>query len=510
MNVSSERSKSIWMSTVSVSEAPVLAQDDRADVVVVGAGIAGLSAAYELSQAGKSVIVLDRGPLGGGMTARTSAHLASQFDDYYHEHIRLRGEDEARGYYESQAAAIDRVENIQRTEGIACDFQRVDGFLFLAPGTDSALLKREIDACHRIGFNGVSWAERAPIPGIDTGRCLRFPLQARFHPLKYLDGLVRCIRRDGGRLFANTPVVSVDEEYGEVVAKTEKGQTVRASAGVIATNSPINDWIAIHTKQAPYRTYVITVRVPRGATVDALYWDTLDPYHYVRLQPSPEGTHDWLIVGGEDHKSGQTSDFEERLVRLEQWTRVHFPQTGEIEHRWSGQVLEPVDYAPYIGRNHGNAQIYVSTGDSGEGLTTGVVAGMLLRELILGRDNAWAQTYAPQRVTLRSANEYIRENATMVANFAEYVTGGDVSSVGELEPGQGAVVRQGVQKMAAYRDESGHLHVRSAVCTHANCILHWNAFERCWDCPCHGSQFSVDGEPINGPAIYPLAKPENA
>jgi len=506
MNVSAERSRSLWMSTAAVNEAPPLTEDDRADVVVVGAGIAGLSVAYELAKAGQSVIVLDRGPLGGGMTARTSAHLASAFDDYYHEHIRLRGEDEARAYYESQSAAIDRVEEIQRTEGIDCDFRRLDGFLFAAPESGPAVLEREIEACHRIGFNDVTWADRASLPGIDTGRCLRFPRQARFHPLKYLDGLVRCIWRDGGRLFADTPVVKIDEADGEVLVKTANDKTVRAGAGVVATNAPINDWVALHTKQAPYRTYVITARVPRGAVTDALYWDTFDPYHYVRLQPAAEGTHDWLIVGGEDHKSGQANDFAERLARLEQWTRAHVPHAGPVEHRWSGQVLEPVDHAPYVGRNHGNAHIYVSTGDSGEGLTTGVVAGLLLRDLILGRDNAWAQAYAPQRVTLRAAAEYVRENATMVANLSEYVTGGDVPSLDAIKPGQGAVVRQGTAKIAAYRDESGQLHLRSAVCTRTNCIVHWNAFERCWDCPCHGSQFSIDGEPINSPAASPLAE----
>jgi glycine/D-amino acid oxidase-like deaminating enzyme/nitrite reductase/ring-hydroxylating ferredoxin subunit len=494
------------MPTGSVSEVQPLTANDRADVVVVGAGIAGLSVAYELSQAGQSVIVLDRGPLGGGMTARTSAHLSSAFDDYYHEHIRLRGEDEARGYYESQRAAIDRVEEIQRFESIDCDFERVDGFLFLAPGSDPALLEREIEACHRIGYDQVAWAERAPLPGVDTGPCLRFPQQARFHPLKYLDGLVRSIQRNGGRLFANTPVVSVEEQDGAVVVTTQNGPSVRATAAVIATNAPINDWIALHTKQAPYRTYVITASVSRGSVTDALYWDTLDPYHYVRLQHGPEGSDDWLIVGGEDHKTGEADDFEQRLANLEDWMRLHFPQAGQVEHRWSGQVLQPVDYAPYIGRNHGNAQVYVATGDSGEGLTTGVVAGMLLRDQILGRENAWTQAYAPQRVTLRAAGEYLRENATMVANLAEYVTGGEVSSTDELQPGQGAIVRQGLTKIAAYRDESGQLHLRSAVCTHAGCLIRWNGFETCWDCPCHGSQFSVDGEPINGPAIHPLAK----
>jgi Rieske Fe-S protein len=333
-----------------------------------------------------------------------------------------------------------------------------------------------------------------------------FVFRARFHPLKYLDGLARCINRDRGRLFANTRVVSVDEGNDEVVVKTEDGLAVRATAGVIATNSPINDRIAIHTKQAPYRTYVITARVPRGSVADALYWDTLDPYHYVRLQPAAGGAHDWLIVGGEDHKTGEVNDFDERFARLEGWTRAHFPQAGGTQHRWSGQVIEPVDHAPYVGRNPGNAEVYVVTGDSGEGLTTGAVAGMLLRDLILKRENPWAHAYAPKRITLRAAGAYLGENVTTATSLSGYVTGGEVSSVGDLQPGQGAIIRRGMQKVAAYRDENGRLYLRSAACTHANCIVQWNALEKCWDCPCHGSHYSVDGEPINGPAVYPLAE----
>lgn len=506
MNVSGERSKSLWMHTARLSEPPPLAADERADVVIVGAGIAGLSTAYELARAGRSVIVLDRGPLGGGMTSRSSAHLAAQFDDYYHEHVRLRGEDEARSYYESQAAAVERVDAIRREEGIPCDFRRIDGFLFLAPGDDPALLEREIAACHRIGFADVAWAERAPIPGIDSARCLRFPRQARFHPLAYLDGLIRCIRRDGGRLFAGTPVVGVAERDGEAVVETASGRTVRAGSAIVATNAPINDWIAIHTKQMPYRTYVLAAPVARGAVADALYWDTLDPYHYVRLQPGEADGDDWLIVGGEDHKTGQAGDIPERFARLEGWTRRHFPQAGAVEHRWSGQVMEPVDHAPLIGRNHGDAHVYVSTGDSGEGLTTGVVAGMLLRDLILGRENSWAKAYEPQRVTLRAAGEYLREYVTVAADLMAYLTPGEVSAYEALKPGQGAVVRQGAGKIAAYRDGTGALHLRSAICTHAGCVVRWNGFETCWDCPCHGSQFTVDGEPINGPAVRPLAE----
>ena len=505
MNAVGERSVSLWMETASVAEAEPLRADERADVVVVGAGIAGLSTAYELGRQGRSVIVLDRGRLGGGMTARTTAHLASELDDYYHELIRVRGEAEARLYHQSQAAAVDRIEAIQRAESIECDFQRLPAYLFAAAEDDVRLLEDELAACRQIGFEGVEWVERAPTDAGTNKPCLRFPRQARFHPLKYLDGLLRCIRRDGGRLFGDTPVVSVGEEGEGVIVKTERGNVVHARAAVVATNSPINDWIAVHTKQAPYRTYVIAGRVPRGSVQDALYWDTLDPYHYVRLQPGESG-EDWLIVGGEDHKTGQADDQDARLDRLLDWTRQHFPSFGGIEYRWSGQVLEPADYAAYAGRNPGNSNVYVVTGDSGQGMTNGVAASLILRDLIAGRDNPWAEAFAPNRVSAGSIREYVSENLTMPANLAEHLMGGDVSSADEIRPGQGAILRQGAGHVAAYRDEAGALHVRSATCTHAGCLLHWNPFERCWDCTCHGSQFSVDGEPLNAPAFTPLAE----
>jgi glycine/D-amino acid oxidase-like deaminating enzyme/nitrite reductase/ring-hydroxylating ferredoxin subunit len=506
MNAIGEKSASLWMGTAKVRQAPALQTDARADVVVVGAGMAGLSAAYELS-AGKSVIVLDRGELAGGMSSRTTAHLNTSIDDLYSELIRKRGETEAQLYCKARIAALDRIEEIQRSEKIDCDFRRLDGYLFPATADDVSTLEEEIEACHRAGLTGVEWVDSAPIPGARTGRSLRFPRQARFHPRRYLDGLIRCIERNGGKLFAGTPVVGVTEEAGEARIQTKGGSVVRAGAAVIATNSPINDWIAIHTKQAPYRTYVIAGRVKRGSAPDALYWDTLDPYHYVRLQPGDE-THDWLIVGGEDHKTAQADDAEERLQKLQTWAKPLFPGLGKIEYTWSGQILEPVDYLPYSGRNPGNETIFVHTGDSGEGLNNALIGSMLLKDLIVGRENALAEALDPGRVTLKAAGGFVSENLTVAGNLAEYVTAGDVSSVKELRRGQGAIIRQGAKKLAAYRDNQGKLHVRSAVCTHAGCILHWNAFETCWDCTCHGSHFSVDGEPLNAPAFKPLPETE--
>ncbi|HEY8580734.1 MAG TPA: FAD-dependent oxidoreductase [Beijerinckiaceae bacterium] len=503
MNVRSEASRSLWMETARVRDAHAIDSSHRVEVIVIGAGIAGLSVAYEVARAGKSVVVVDRGALGGGMTARTTAHLSSAIDDGFDSYRRLRGRDEARAYFDSQSAAISRIEAIIRDEGIDCDFSRVDGYLVLAEGQGRDVLERELAACHDIGFLDVAYAS-PPMWAGEERPALRFPHQGRFHPLKYLDGLIGAIEARGGKLFAHSPVVDVAEQGGEVVVSTSAGHTLRARAAVVATNSPINDRFALHTKQAPYRTYAFAAPIDDASgVVDALYWDTEDPYHYVRFQPRAEGGW-WLISGGEDHKSGGPTEWETRFQRLEAWTRARFPGMGEPAHRWSGQVMEPVDAAPFIGLNPGNKAVYVSTADSGEGITTGVVAGMLLGDLVLGKPNGWARTYAPNRKTLRAVGQYISENATVAANITEHVRGGDVGAFDAIAPGQGAVVRQGLKKVAAYRDPAGALHLRSAVCTHASCIVHWNDFETCWDCPCHGSQFSVDGRVLNGPATMPL------
>ncbi len=507
MNVSMERSVPVWMASGPIADAPLLRSDEHADVAIVGAGIAGLSTAYELMRTGRSVIVIDRGIIGGGMTSRTTAHLASALDDFYHRLINRCGLESARRHYNSHAAAISRIEAIQQHEGIDCDFARLDGYLILSPGDDEALLEREIEACEQIGFTGVCWADHAPVPGMDTGRALRFPEQGRFHPRKYMAGLAHAILRDGGRIYANSPVISVHETDDGVTLIAGHDHKIHAKAAVIATNSPINDRVVVHTKQAPYRTYAIAGPVEAGSVPDALVWDTQEAYHYVRIQPGG-GPLDMLIIGGEDHKTGTAHDMGDRFARLEEWARQRYPQLQSIEYRWSGQVMEPVDYLPFTGLNHGNNHIYIHTGDSGQGITNAVAGSLILRDLIAGVDNNWAEVTDPQRISITATGEYLKENIKAATHWAEHLTAGDVTSTNSIQPGQGAIIRDGLKKLAVFRDESGTLHARSAACTHAGCVVHWNPFERCWDCPCHGSHFAIDGTVLNAPAVTPLAKAE--
>jgi len=496
---------SAWMTTAEVPDFPPLAEDAECDVCVVGAGIAGMTTAYTLAKAGRKVIVLDDGPIGGGETGRTTAHLTWALDDYYVEIEKVHGADGARIAAESHRAAVDRVEAIVTHERIDCEFERVDGYWFAAKPEDARLLDAEAEAARRAGAGQVDRIARVPVVSFEAA-ALRFENQAQFHPLKYLAGLARAIVRDGGRIHCGSHVADFENRPRRPRVKTEDKHSVTADAVVFATNSPVNDWVKMHTKQAPYRTYVIAVRVPRNSVPRGLYWDTANPYHYVR-QASDTNGEPLLIVGGEDHKTGQADDADARFGRLLEWTRRHFPTAGDIAYRWSGQVLEPNDYMGFIGRNPDDESVYIATGDSGNGMTHGTIAGMLIPDLILGVENRWVKLYDPSRVTRRSAAPFVRENVNVAAQYADWVTPGEVSSPDEIKPGSGAIMRDGFKKFAVYRDEAGVVHIRSAVCTHLYCIVDWNSVEKTWDCPCHGSRFDPHGRVLNGPAVKELEDP---
>ncbi len=507
----SGKSESIWMVTSDRPSHEALARNERADVIIVGAGIAGLSTAYLLGRAGKSVVVLDDGPIASGESERTTAHLTCVLDDRYFELEWLHGEKGARMIAESHSAAIDEIERIVLDEKIDCDFLRVDGYLFTPRGGDKHLLDKELQAGNRAALSDLEIVARAPL-GSDTGRCLRFPNQAQFHPLKYMTALANAIKRDGGRIFTNSHVTKI--QGGEQAhVEVEGGFTVSADSIVVATNTPINDLLTMHTKQAAYRNYVVGAKIPAGSVQQGLYWDTLDPYHYVRLQtlsdPTSSDASDVLIVGGEDFKTGQADDAEERYAKLEAWTRERFPEVTEFHYRWSGQTMESVDGLGFIGRNPlDKDNVFIATGFSGNGMTYGTITGMLLTDMILGRENSWTTLYDPSRKTLRAAQTFAEETINMVIQYGDWLTAGDVEDVASIPAGTGAIVRHGLTKHAVYRDDEGKVHELSAVCPHLGAILAWNHSEKTWDCPCHGSRFDAFGNVVNGPANTNLPEVE--
>lgn len=491
----------VWIHTADRPHLPRLGSDERCDVCVVGAGIAGLSTAYRLARDGFDVVVLEKADrVAAGETHHTTAHLASAQDDRFVTLEKHHGREGSRHAAESHSAAIDWIERIAQEESVACDFRRLTGYLFLGPQDGPDLLDGELAAARRAGLS-VERLARAPVTSFDTGPCLAFARQGEVNPLKFVAGLVQAMQSRGARLFGGARVVDVRD--GEpCLVRTADGRSVTADHVVLATNSPAGRYLTT-MKMVPYRTFAVAFAL-RGDVHRALYWDTDDPYHYVRLVDGPDGV--LLLVGGGDHQTGTRDEGEARHKELGAWTRERFP-IGEAAYAWSGQVLEPADEMAFIGSAETAGSVYVCTGDSGQGITHGVIAALLIGDLIEGRDNPWKHLYSPLRVSPKAAAEYVGDAVKVGRRYLDWLLPAEVGSEDEVLPGHGALMRRGGVPVAVYRDEDGVVHERSAVCTHAGCIVHWNSLERSWDCPCHGSRYAPDGEVVNGPAKRPLAPP---
>src|SRR5919106_1318044 len=492
------------------------------DVAIIGGGIAGLTAAYLLSKSGKKVAVIEDGYIGSGETGRTTAHITHALDDRYYNLEQKHGLDGARSAANSHTAAINLIESTVKEENIDCDFERLDGFLFLDPTDTKESLDKELEATHKAGINTTEIVEKAPLQSFNTGPCIRFPNQAQFQPLKYLRGLSLAIIKNGGQIYTETHAQEVNSDG----IKTLNDYTVKAKSIVVATNAPIIDKTSkIYDKQDAYRTYVIGARIKKDAIPTALYWDTgnqnsenlVAPYHYVRIQKidRDDKNYDLLIVGGEDHPTGNFSsdnDIEKRYSQLELWAKDHFP-VEDIEYQWSGQVMEPQDSIAFIGHNPGDNRnnIYIATGDSGNGITHGTIAGILLTDLILGKSNPWTALYDPSRKLRKVPSAKSEEEGKTQSQEAEKPTDQDkqendkrsssksekkMISLENLKERQGIILEE--EKIAAYKDPTGQLHTYSAVCTHLGCTVTWNNSEKSFDCPCHGSRFSSSGTVING------------
>lgn len=495
---------SLWMDVLLPSYSS-LNIDSEADVCIIGSGIAGLTCAYNLSKKGKSVIVIDQGVIAGGQTARTTAHLTWILEERYHQLSKIHGKEKVRQVALSHAAAIDFLENVVSEEKIECGFERLDGYLFASPERPSDEISNEFKTINEMGMDVVQ-VQGIPFNGLtDSADALKFPRQANFHILKFLKGLLEALKKLGVRIYSNTHAKSIKDGFPCVV-QTSNNCKIQAKSIIVATCTPVNNRFMIHTKQAAFRTYVLAGAIPKGSVPKALYWDTESPYHYVRLQSHlTDRELDWLIIGGEDHRTGQYQAVEEKYLLLLEWAKKHFPMLKNVSYRWSGQIFNSMDTLAYIGRNPHDKNIYIATGDSGNGITNGTIAGILISSLILNGDHPWKEIYDPSRKTLLAAPRYIHDGMNNTKQYLDWLTPGDQKKIESLHPEEGIVVRNGLNKVAIFKDEEGKVHCNSALCPHLGGCVRWNCGEKSWDCPCHGSRFDPFGKVMNGPAINNLS-----
>jgi len=489
-----------------------LNKDLDTDILVIGGGISGLTVAYCLALEGRKVVLIEDGFLASGETGRTTAHLTCALDDRYFELEKIFNEETAHLAAESHSAAIEWIANTINTNKIDCNFKRVDGYLFLEESDSIETLNKELVATQKAGLKTELINDTPSIQTVGNSSSLKFSDQAQFHILKYINGLANAFLSLGGNIFTETKAENINKD-----GATANGFNIKANHIIVATNTPINDWVKIHTKQWPYRTYVIGSKIEKGKMPYALWWDTggkenqfqSEPYHYVRLEPF-DNEHDILIIGGEDHKTGQTEDKtikeEDRYENLLIWAKKHFSAFQNIDFKWSGQVMEPIDSLAYIGKNPGDENIYIITGDSGNGMTHGTLGGIIITDIITGKENPWVKIYDPARFTLNKSLKYLKEVGNMVAQYSDWLSNNGLQETNTLIPGEGGIFTSGTKKFAIYKDENQKLHVCSAVCPHLGAILQWNNDEKTFDCPMHGSRFTTEGKVINGPAIADLKK----
>ncbi len=492
------QTKTAWTPIVGPQYSPSLDGATSADVCVVGAGIAGLTAALLLTRAGKSVVVIEKATIGSGETGVTTAHLTEFLDTRYTELAHKFGAKGAELAAQSTRAAIEQIAALSTRALDGCDFARVAAVLCALNPAQHEVLRKESEALMRAGVH-VTWGEA--LNGMGAVAALRIEQQGQIHPAKYLALLAHEFTNAGGRIYENTELTDlIEEEPCRVV--TTRGQ-VLASDVLVLTHVPIINRLVLQTKVAAYRTYAIAGPVATEAIGNMMYYDMDDPYHFIRRHDFAGRT--LAIIGGADHKTGQKTNTEESFSAVEAYARTLFPNFA-AETRWSGQILEPVDGLPFIGKNPGQEHVYVATGFSGNGMTFGTTAAMMLCDAVMKVDNPWTDLYDPSRIKIfAQAARFISENV----DFARFMAGdiidtGTAASVDDIPREEGRTLRVKGKMIAAYRDEHGELHAHSAVCTHLGCNVHFNAAEKTWDCPCHGGRFDILGQVLNGPPIRAL------
>ena len=491
-----DRTESVW-EKVELPHFSPIEGDAETDICIIGGGMTGVSVAYQLAKRGHKVMLVEAFRIGSGQSGRTTAHLTCQLEEEFNELLKMHDVETVRTFLEAHRTAIDVIEHIAVTENINCDFKRLDGYLFQGGNIDRNYLEREQESGKKCGIN-LDFIEVTPLL-TNSVPALRFPRQGQFNPMKYMQGLLRALKDLDVTIFEGTHVKDIRQEDGESwTLLTDQGLKIETEHLVVATDSPVNNRFHIHTKQFAYRTYAMAFKLNTPVKEECLLWDTEDPYHYIRF------VEDTLVVGGEDHRTGQEPSTDP-FLNLEEWSRKNFNFIKEVKWKWSGQVFEPMDQIAFIGRNPGvHKNAYISTGESGIGMTSATIASLIIPDLIEKGDHPWAKVFDPSRPPIKGFRDFVQENINVALQYKDWITPSEVSDVEEIPRDSGSLVREGILKSCVYHDEQDHYEKKSAICTHLGGIVHWNDIEKTWDCPCHGSRFNTKGKVIEGPAISDL------
>ncbi len=489
--------ESLWHGTAHAAGFPALREDLEVDVAIVGAGITGLTTAMLLADSGLEVVVLEAGGVGMGTTGHSTGNLYATVDRRLHAIEQKWDREVMRAVAHSRMEAIDLVEQTVRRYGLDCDFARRPFFLFASEPNRPQVeaIEREHRAAIQADLNA-RLVDALPLP-YPVARALVIEGQAQFHPLNYVRALARHLAEDGCRICENTRATAIDDGRGLV--QTETG-TVQAHRIVLATHTPKGIY-AVQSAMEVYREYGVAVRLQSGSYPEGIYWNT-STRHSIRSYR--DGDESYLIAIGGHHKVGHEERTDLCYEALDKHVRERFDVARSV-YRWSAQNYRTADGLPYIGRSSGADRTYIATGFGADGLVYGTLAAAIIAEDLQGRESRWSDLYDASRFTpIKSAKGFMRESAGVAMDLARDWLKRHPKAFEEIRTGEGRVLEIEGERLAVFRDFDRRFIAVSPVCTHMGCIVHWNNAEKSWDCPCHGSRFSVEGAVIEGPALAPL------